>query len=192
VFKADGTQVGPINALGGKEEKPLSTYHGSFSILDPSHVAIADHGMETLTSYEVETGKRVKAVRKLPKLACKADEVDAYWHDGDKVTDKCKDSIQKASGALVGAQAVMGSKNLLVVMRNERLGELGIVDPKSLAESKKALKLPWCGSDTSDSDGAKKSDKKEERKKGDKEKSSEKGTSRGPVKKGGDPEDGGE
>jgi len=199
VFKTDGTQVGPINALGGKDEKPLSTYHGSFSVLDPKHVAVADHGMETLTNYEIETGKRTKSVRKLPKFPCKADEVDAYWHDGDKVTDKCKDAIEKASGFFVGSTAVMGSKNLLVVLHGDRLGELAIIDPKSLAESKKALKMPWCDAAPGGDGEKKKPEKPEKADKGDKksskkaDKDEEKETSRSPKpKKGGDPEEGGE
>src|SRR5439155_2694211 len=36
-FKQDGTQAGPINALGGKDEKPVSTYHGSFPVLNETH-----------------------------------------------------------------------------------------------------------------------------------------------------------
>ena len=42
-----------------------------------------------------------------------------------------------------GATAVMGSKSLLVLLRGPRLGELAVMDPKSLAE-KRAIKLPWC------------------------------------------------
>lgn len=193
VFKSDGTQVGVINGLGGKDEKPVSTYHGSFSVLDPSHVALADHGMETLTTYEISSGKRTKSVRKLPKLACKPDEVDAFWHDGDKVTDKCKDAILKASGYLMGATAVMGSKNLLVVLKNERLGELGIVDPKSLAESKKALKMPWCEAGGGGDDKPGKADKKKKKDKDAAADDEKEEHSRGAKpKKGGDPEEGGE
>ena len=85
-------------------------------------------------------------MRKVGKLACKADELDAFWHDGDKVTDKCKDSVMKASGHLIGATAVTGSKNLLVLLRGDRLGELAVLDAKTLAE-KKAIKMPWCTGD---------------------------------------------
>ncbi|HTR53142.1 MAG TPA: hypothetical protein VMJ10_20745 [Kofleriaceae bacterium] len=140
-FKADGTAVGPLVGIGGKD--PLSTYHGSFSLLDPDHVGVAERGMETLTSFEISTGRRAKAVRKIGKLACKGDEVDAFWHDGDKVTDKCKDSIAKEYGALMGATAVMGKTNLLVMLRGDRLGEFGVLDPKLLAE-KRSIKMPWC------------------------------------------------
>jgi len=146
-FKSDGTAVGPLVGIGGKD--PLSTYHGSFSLLDPDHVGVAERGMETLTSFEISTGKRAKAVRKIGKLACKGDEVDAFWHDGDKVTDRCKDSIAKEYGTLMGATALMGKTNLLVMMRGDRLGEFGVLDPRLLAE-KRAIKMPWC-------DGAKKS-----------------------------------
>ena len=47
-FKADGTPVGLIDVLGGKGAQPISIAKGSFSIIDPSRVALADHGMETL------------------------------------------------------------------------------------------------------------------------------------------------
>jgi hypothetical protein len=136
--------VGPLTNIGaGKEEKPLSSYHGSFSILDKTRVGLSERGMETLNTYEIDTGKRAKLVRKVPKPVCKPDELDAYWHDGDKVTDKCKDAMNKSYDHLKGATAVLGSKSFLVVLRGERLGELGVLDAKTLAE-KKAIKLPWC------------------------------------------------
>jgi len=148
VFKSDGTQVGPVTNLGGgKDEKPISTYKGSVSILDKNRIGVSEHGMETLTTYQVDNGARAKLVRKLKtKPACKAAELDAYWHDGDKVTDKCKDSIEKIDGHLMGATAVAGAKSLLVLLRGSRLGELGVLDAKSL-EEKKVIKLPWCSGD---------------------------------------------
>ncbi|MDB4953320.1 MAG: hypothetical protein JWO36_889 [Myxococcales bacterium] len=143
-YKTDGTPIGPLtNIGGGKEEKPISTYHGSFSILDKTRVGVSERGMETLNMYEIDSGKRAKLVRKVPKPVCKPDEVDAYWHDGDKVTDKCKEAMDKSYGYLMGATAVMGSKSLLVVLRGDRVGELGVLDAKTLAE-KKSIKLPWC------------------------------------------------
>src|SRR6185312_1123093 len=135
------------------------------------------------------------------KLACKPAEVEAYWADGDKVSDKCKDSIAKATGPWVGATAVLGAHSLLFVMKGDRLGELAIVDPKTLVETKKALKLQWCGGgDTASASGggeapkavkAAKPDKKAKASEADDDAKEDKG-SRGPVKKGGDPEDGGE
>jgi len=178
-FKADGTALGSINALGGKGDQPVSIAKGSFSILDPSHIALADHGMETLTTYEVATGKRGKAVRKVGKLACKTAEIDAYWKGGDKVTDKCRGALDKSSAALLGATAVMGKSNLLVVLRGDRLGELGVFEPKSLTESKKSFRLPWCdaggGAPPAAADSASDAGPK----------------TRAPVKKSGDPEEGG-
>jgi hypothetical protein len=144
VFKSDGTAVGPVMALGGKDEKPVSTYKGSISVLDENRIGVSEHGMETLTVYEIDTGKRSKLVRKEKKPACKAAELDAYWHDGDKVSDKCKGSIEALSGHLIGATAVAGAKNFLVLLRGDRLGELGVLDAKTLAE-KKAIKVQWCG-----------------------------------------------
>jgi len=177
-FKEDGSLIGPITALGGKGNEPVSIAKGSFSIIDPSNVALADHGMETLTTYEVSTGKRIKAVRKQGKLPCKPNEMETYWKGGDKVTDKCRIALDKISGPLVGATAVMGKSNLLVVMRGERLGDLAVMDPKSLTETKKPFHVPWCDAGGS---GAAAEDKKEEAPPG----------TRGGVKKSGDPEDGG-
>ncbi len=157
-FKADGTQVGPLTAIG-KDDRPLTTYKGSFSLLDKSRVGISEHGFSTLTTFEVATGKRAQMVRKIPKLACKADELDAFWHDGDKVNDKCKDQITKNFSHFIGATVVAGTKSLLVLLHGDRLGELGVLDPKSLAE-KRAIKLPWCGSEAAAGDDAAKPDKK--------------------------------
>ncbi len=197
-FKTDGTAQGPLVGIG-KDDKPLSTYHGSFMILDNDHVAVAERGFTQVTTYEVSNGKRTKAVRKLPKIACKGDELEAYWKDGDKVSDKCKGSATTAFGPLIGATAVMGKTNLLVMLRDDRLGELAVVNPKSLAEdSKKLIKMPWC---TGNEGAAKpepastKADDKPADDKADKADKSEKKT-RGAVKKDkaktGDPDEGGE
>lgn len=146
VFKTDGTPVGPVTMLGGKDPKPVSTHHGSVSVLDKTRVGVGYRGMESLNTYDVNTGARAKLVRKLPKLSCKPAEIEAYWADGDKVTDKCKASIAKASGHLMGATVVAGAKNFLVLLRGDRLGELAVMDAKSLAE-KSVIKMPWCEGD---------------------------------------------
>ena len=98
-----------------------------------------------MTTYEIGTGKRGKLVRKLPALkpACKADEVDTFWRDGDKVTDRCRDLMTKVFGPLMGANGVAGSKSLVVLLQGPRIGEIALLDPKTLAE-KRAIKLPWC------------------------------------------------
>jgi len=182
VFKTDGTQVGAITGLGGKPEKPVSTYHGSFSILDKTRVAVSEKGMALLTTYDVTNGARAKLVRKVPKLACKPAELDAYWVDGDKVTDKCKESILKASGHLMGADVVAGGKSHLVLLRGDRLGQLAIDEQKRIAEKSK-LDMPWCGAEgggDAAADGGAKTEKK-------------KSTTRGAVPAdSSDPQEGGE
>jgi hypothetical protein len=190
-FKAaDGTPSGPLVGIG-KDDKPISTYHGSFMVLDGNQVAIAERGFTTVTTYEVDSGKRTKAVRKLGKVACKPDELETFWKDGEKVSDKCKGSATSVFGTFIGATALRGKTNLLVMLRDDRLGELAVINPKSLAEDpKKLIKLPWCEA----GDGAAKADAgggkaeaapaKDEAKKG----------TRGPTKKTktGDPDEGGE
>jgi hypothetical protein len=146
VFKPDGTPVGPIEAIGGAPGKPtlLSTKNGSFMLLDPKRVAISEQGFSTVTTYDIDTGKRAKIVRKLPAGPCKKDELDASWRDpGAQVAPKCKEYISKTFAPLVGADAVAGSKNFLVLLRGPRLGELAGVDAKTLSE-KKTIKMPWC------------------------------------------------
>jgi hypothetical protein len=145
VFKADGTPVGPIEVLGGGKDKPLlSTRNGSFLLLRPEIVAISEQGMSTLTMYEVASGKRTKLVRKLPAPACKKEELDAVWHDPNAgVAARCKDYVAKNYAHLIGADAVKGSKNLLVLLRGPRLGELAVIDAKNLAELK-TIKMTWC------------------------------------------------
>jgi hypothetical protein len=156
MYKADGTAIGPLTGIG-KDDKPLSSFHGSFSILDKNRVALAERGMEIVTVYELDTGKRSKLVRKLGKTSCKGDELDAFWHDGDKVTDKCRDSVMKMSGHLMGATAIAGTKSWVVLLRNDRAGELALLDPKTLAE-RSAIKLKWC--DAAAGDDKKAGDKK--------------------------------
>lgn len=183
-FKADGAPQGRVMALGGKEEKPVSTHKGSFSVLDKARIGVAERGWEIMTTYEVETGKRAKLVRAAKKPACKAAELEAFWKDGDKVSDKCKGSIEALSGHLMGATAVAGARNFLVLFRGDRLGELGVLDARSLKEAK-ALKMPWCPAEGGDTEEASESD--------DEDASEGKGgkNTRG-AKTSADPEEGGE
>ncbi len=150
-FKLDGAPLGQIQGLGSNAA--ASTFNGSFSILDKNRVAIAEQGYTTVTIYEVETGKRTKLVRKLTKPPCKPADLDAYWLDQGEVPGKCAAHMKKTFGHLIGAPAVAGSKSFVVALRGDRLGELGLLDLKTLAE-KSTLKLPWCadGGDTSGGD----------------------------------------
>lgn len=144
VFKADGRAGGPLEQIAAKDAKPLSTYGGSFVILDKNRVAVAERGYTTVTTYEVDSGKRAKLVRKIATAPCKAAEVETYWRDGDaSLPPKCKEQLGKTFGPLIGADAVAGRTSFLVLLRGDRLGELGVLDAKTLVE-KKSIKLPWC------------------------------------------------
>jgi hypothetical protein len=144
VFKPDGIPVGPIEALGAKDKAVLSTVNGSFVLLDPAHVGISEQGFSAFTTYDIDTGKRTKAVRKVPASPCKKEEQEALWHDPSAAASpKCKEYVAKNYAHLIGADAIAGSKNLLVLLRGPRIGELAVIDPKTLAE-RKAIKMPWC------------------------------------------------
>jgi len=181
-FKSDGTQIGPITAIGSKDDKPLSTHNGSFSLLDKT-------GFSTVTIYEADTGKRSKLVRKLAKPPCKADELDAFWTDNtDSVGAKCKDHMVKNFSALIGATAVAGKTNFLVMLRGDRLGDLAVLDAKSLAE-KKAFKLAWCDAGSAAAPAMSDADALKPKKDAEPEK---KAATRGASKKTEDPDAGGE
>jgi hypothetical protein len=146
VFKPDGTALGAIEAIGSSPAKPtvLSTKNGSFMLLESKRVAISEQGLTSVTTYEIENGKRAKMVRKLPAGPCKKDELDASWHDpAAQVSPKCKDYVSKTFAPFIGADAVAGSKNFLVLLRGPRLGELAGIEPKTLLE-KRTIKMPWC------------------------------------------------
>lgn len=144
VFKADGTAVGPVVPLGSKDNKPAT---GTVSLLDKSRIAIAQRGFSTVHTYDATTGARAKLLRRAPKTPCKAADMDAYFQGaGDGVPAKCKAALDKGYGHLVGADAVAGSKNLLVLLRGARAGELAVLDARTLAE-KKAIRLSWCEGD---------------------------------------------
>jgi hypothetical protein len=143
VYKPDGTQVGPIEAIGSKDGKPLSTYGGSFSILDKNRVAVAEQGFSFVTVYEIDSAKRTRLSRKLPKAPCKPDELDAYWKSSGEASPKCKEHMIKTFSSLIGATALAGRQNLLVMLRGARLGELGVINNTTLVENK-SIKLPWC------------------------------------------------
>ena len=157
-FKVDGTAVGPLTTLGGKEV-PLSTKGGSFMLLGETRVGVSEKGFSTVTSYELvpnETDpkrmfKRTKIVRKVTTGPCKPAEIEAFWNDAE-VPAKCKDHMAKTFGHLMGADAVAGKTgNLLALLRGSRLGELAVLDANTLVE-KKTFKLPWC--DGGDAGGA--------------------------------------
>jgi hypothetical protein len=124
--------------------------NGSFSILDKSRVALGEPGWPSLTMIDLDSGKKTKLARTLPKSPCTADETTKYWEGADDVSEKCNKYMVKTFDHLVGATAVAGARNLLVVLRNARLGELGVLDATNLAE-KKAINLEWCeGEDKTD------------------------------------------
>ena len=142
-FGVDGAAQGALEPLGGKDKAPLSTHNGSFVVLGDSRVGISEQGMSALTTYETDSGKRARLVRKVAGAGCKKAELDGYWKDpSTAISTKCKDFIAKNYAHLVGADVVAG-KNLLVLLRGPRLGELAVLDAKSLAELR-AIKMPWC------------------------------------------------
>jgi hypothetical protein len=168
IYKAaDGAPVGAIEPIGSKDHKPISPKHGSFVVLDKQRVAIAEQGYSLVTTYEADTGKRAKLVRKINKGPCKDADAQAYFK-GDEVPEKCKAHMQKTYSHLQGADAVAGSKNLLVLLRGPRLGELAVLDAKSLSE-KKTIKLPWCDEAASEDKAEKTDDKADKKAKSDDE-----------------------
>lgn len=173
VFKADGTAVGPVVPLGSKDNKPAT---GTVSLLDKTRIAIAQQGFSTVHTYDASSGARAKLVRKTPKTPCKPAEMETYFKgETDGVPAKCKAALDKGYGHLVGADAVAGSKNLLVLLRGPRLGELAVLDAKTLAE-KKSIRLPWCEGDEGDGAAA---DKKTEKKAADKDDAADTGADDG-------------
>lgn len=141
-FKSDGQSSGPLMSLD-KKETMLNTHGGSFIVLDDTRVAIAEKGFTTLTTFEVETGKRTKITRKVSNGTCKGPEAEAWWLETGDLPAKCRDHMAKTFAHLIGADAVAGKTNLLVLLRGERLGDLAVLDVKNLTE-KKSIKLPWC------------------------------------------------
>ena len=189
-FKSNGEAIGPLMSLE-KKETMLSTSGGSFIVLDDTRVAIAEKGFSRVTSYEVETGKRVKIVRAVSNGTCKGPEAEAWWSETGDLPAKCKEHMGKTFGHLIGADAVAGKTNLLVLLRGTRLGDLGVFDVKNLTE-KKTIKLPWCdGAGGGAAEGGKDDDKADKPEKAEQApaKASRKAPAK-PVK--GDPDEGGE
>lgn len=146
VFKADGTPLGPIMAAEGPGNTVPSTRNGSFMMLDRSRVAISEQGLSSLTIYEIATGKRTKVVRKVPPSPCKnPEEIDGFMRDPSKRFEptKCESFLSKHYAHLINADAVSWNGSLLVALRGPRLGELAVLDAKTLAE-RQTISLPWC------------------------------------------------
>jgi len=196
-FRTDGQAVGGLMALGGKQEVMLDLHKGSFLILDEGRVAIAEKGFTTVTSFEVVSGKRAKTVRKISNGACKKADIEQYWKGGDgEPSAKCKAHLKKTFAHLIGADAVAGKTNLLALLRGPRLGELAVLDVRSLGE-KKAIKLPWCAAgaeadgEAPDNDDAKR-DKAKPKKKPAKAERSRKSPKKAADDEAEDPDAGGE
>lgn len=144
VFKTDGTPMGPIKAADGAGNAVLSTYNGSFVLLDRSRVAISERGFSSLTIYEIATGKRTKVVRKVPPSPCTRKETDAFWSaSAEAMSQRCENFMKKNYAPLVGADAVAWKEGLLVLLRKPRLGELAVLDPNTLVE-RRTIAMPWC------------------------------------------------
>jgi len=96
--------------------------------------------------YKVSSGGQIGA-KGLDVLRASAEGAKAENADlavvADAVTSVLQDYVAKNYAHLVGADAVAGSKNLLVLLRGPRLGELAVLDAKTLAELK-TIKMPWC------------------------------------------------
>ena len=137
-FKTDGTKLGAIT-----DEKDQSILNGSFSVFDARRVAVSEPGWSALIVIDTETGKKTRIPRTVPKSPCTAAETAGYWAGADDLSEKCNKYMVKTFDHLVGATAVAGARNLLVVLRNGRLGELGVLDAANLAE-KKSIGLEWC------------------------------------------------
>lgn len=191
VFKADGTAVGPITGIGGKNPTMLSTFGGSFVVLDKDRVGVAEKGFSTLTIYESGTGKRSKIVRKVTNGPCKAPDLEAFWNESGEVPAKCKDHLTKTFGHLIGADAVAGKTNLLVLLRGSRLGELAVLDAKNLSEKNK-FTLPWCEADSGNGDETDKAKADDADAEGGSGAKKEKATRGAKPKRTEDPEQGGE
>ena len=161
VYKAaDGTAVGPIVPLGAKGGKPIAPPNGgSLVVLDKQRVAISERGFTFIHTYDADTGKRAKLVRKTGRSPCKTADANKYWN-GEDVPAKCKAFMDKTFAHLVGADVVAGSKNLLVLLRGPRLGELAVLDARSLAE-KTTIRLPWCDEDSGNGDKPAKDEEEE-------------------------------
>lgn len=153
VFKQDGTPVGTVDEMG-KPPRPLSTSGGAFLALDKDRIAIAEKGFTTLTTYSVKDGARAKVVRKLPKGSCKPAEIDNFWKGStDGVAPKCVEYLTKTFAHLNGADALAGSRNFLVLLQGTRMGELAVMDAKTLTEGR-VIKLSWCGEGAAAGDDA--------------------------------------
>ncbi len=137
MFGIDGTRLGAIS-----DTRNQSMMGGSFSLLDRTRAAIAEPGWTALIVIDTATGKKTRLVRTLPRSPCTADETAAYW-GGEDVSETCNTYMVKTFDHLIGATAVAGTRNLLVVLRNGRLGELAVLDASNLVE-KQAINLPWC------------------------------------------------
>lgn len=143
VFKSDGTSLGAIQT---PENTPASTVNGALLVLDGTRVAVAEQGWASVIVYEVDSGKRTRTTRALPRSPCTSEQTKAFWEDDDDVTidEPCQAYVDKMFAPLIGASGVAGSKNWLVALRGSRSGTLAIVDG-SLTE-KRVIDLPWCES----------------------------------------------
>lgn len=147
VYEPDGTQIGPITTTS-RDSTPLPWRSGGVALLDASRIAIGERGFEVMTTIDLASNAETRLARKPPtKLRCKPAELEAFWSDptSDKVGADCKTSLAPLA-PFVGATLIAGRTNFLALLRGDRIGQLAILDGKTLVE-KRAISLPWCGGD---------------------------------------------
>lgn len=154
-YKDDGTRTGVITP--GAEPSNFggySVFSGGVNVLDDSHVALANAGLQTMLIIRAADGAREELVRPVSTAPCTKDEVDYGLDLGDYevregdapigVSAACNKTIVKNFEPYSELDPIrLPSGDFLAALSGKGLGSLAILDGRSLME-KQRLKLSRC------------------------------------------------
>ena len=135
---------------GARRQGPASRSRPQRLVLASStrtRVAIAEQGFSTLTIYEVDTGKRAQARPQDAEAGPPARPTSSTrsGRSGDKVTDKCKESLEQELRRTWSVPTPSPAQEL----RSCCCAARGSASSRVLASARRsprrrAIKLPWC------------------------------------------------
>ena len=143
-FKADGTPVGPITGIGGKDEKPISTTTGLVLAARQEPRRARRAGLPT--RHELRDRRPASAQARAQARQARRASPTSSTRSGRTATrspTSARTRSTKAFGPLIGATAVAGQQEPARAAARRPPRRARVLDPKTLAE-KKAIKLPWC------------------------------------------------
>jgi hypothetical protein len=144
-FKDSGARLGQVTKDGQVDSGPIDVYRGSASIIDGSHVALADTALRRLVILDA-AGKRTTIVRQVDHAPCSEQDLGEAFHTDDtrRMSAACRRVIATQFVPYYAADLVrLPSGAFLAALSEKHAGEIAILDKTTLREVRR-LKLARC------------------------------------------------